>query len=123
MLGVSLLTAPLAAEAQGKGGVVASLARPGGNITGSAFLSEEVTAKRLDILKAALPGVARVGILVNPDNVASIGASRAFEQMAQAAEQQVRAGCQSQDRQGARRDDPTIRAGAGGSGDRVRENV
>jgi putative ABC transport system substrate-binding protein len=50
-------------------GVVASLARPGGNITGSSFFSDEVTAKRLDILKAALPGVSRVGVLTNPANV------------------------------------------------------
>jgi putative ABC transport system substrate-binding protein len=53
-------------------GAVASLARPGGNITGSAFLSAEVTAKRLDLLKAAFPGLARVGILSNPDNPASV---------------------------------------------------
>jgi putative ABC transport system substrate-binding protein len=50
-------------------GAVASLARPGGNITGSSFFSDEVTAKRLDILKAALPGLARVSVLTNPANV------------------------------------------------------
>jgi putative ABC transport system substrate-binding protein len=66
-----------------EGGVVASLARPGGNITGSAFLSDEVTAKRLDILKAALPGLARVGLLSNPDNAGSTGTWRAFEHTAQ----------------------------------------
>jgi ABC-type uncharacterized transport system substrate-binding protein len=36
-------------------GAVASLARPGGNITGSSFLWEEVNAKRVDILKAGIP--------------------------------------------------------------------
>ena len=36
-------------------GAVASLARPGGNITGSSFFSDEVTAKRLDILKTTFP--------------------------------------------------------------------
>jgi putative ABC transport system substrate-binding protein len=49
-------------------GAVASLARPGGNITGCSFLWEELTAKRIEILKAALPMVSRVGVLVNPDN-------------------------------------------------------
>jgi len=48
-------------------GAVASHARPGSNITGSAFLSEEVTAKRLDVLKATLPGLARVGLRANLD--------------------------------------------------------
>ena len=42
---------------------VASLARPGGNITGSSFFSDEVTAKRLDILKTAHPALVRVGFL------------------------------------------------------------
>jgi putative tryptophan/tyrosine transport system substrate-binding protein len=65
-------------------GVVASLARPGGNITGSAFLSEEVTAKRLDLLKAALPALTRVGFLANLDNVGTPSALRTFERMAQA---------------------------------------
>ena len=41
-------------------GAVASLARPGGNITGSSFLWEEVNAKRVDILKAAIPNLTRV---------------------------------------------------------------
>jgi putative ABC transport system substrate-binding protein len=49
-------------------GVVASLARPGGNITGSSFFSDEVTAKRLELLKSALPGLARAGLLTNPAN-------------------------------------------------------
>jgi putative ABC transport system substrate-binding protein len=65
-------------------GVVASLARPGGNITGSSFLSEEVTAKRLDLLKAALPALRRVGFLANLDNVGTPSALRTFERMAQA---------------------------------------
>jgi putative ABC transport system substrate-binding protein len=66
-------------------GAVASLAHPGGNITGSSFLFQEVNAKRVDLLKAALPDLVRVGILVNPENVTMkfIGL-RAEEQMAQA---------------------------------------
>jgi hypothetical protein len=51
-------------------GVVSSLAQPGGNITGSSFFSDEVTAKRLEILKTGHPHLVRVGFLTNPQNVA-----------------------------------------------------
>jgi putative ABC transport system substrate-binding protein len=47
-------------------GLVASLARPGGNITGMTNLASELTAKRLDLLKVALPGLTRVAILWHP---------------------------------------------------------
>jgi len=46
-------------------GVVKSLARPGGNITGQAILSPELTAKRLEVLKEALPGISRVAVFWN----------------------------------------------------------
>jgi putative ABC transport system substrate-binding protein len=49
-------------------GLVASLARPGGNITGSTVFGPELSAKRLEILKDAMPRLARVAVLVNPDN-------------------------------------------------------
>src|SRR5262249_12879615 len=48
--------------------LVASLARPGGNVTGSTFISEETIAKQLEFLKEAVPALARVAILVNPAN-------------------------------------------------------
>ena len=48
-------------------GFVASLARPGGNITGTAILSPELTAKRLDLLKQAFPRISRVAVFGNPD--------------------------------------------------------
>ena len=52
-----------------KHGLVASLSRPGGNVTGINFFSSEVTAKRLGLLRELLPKAARIGVLVNPTNV------------------------------------------------------
>jgi putative ABC transport system substrate-binding protein len=52
-------------------GFVASLARPGGNITGVGTGGPELYGKRLELLKEAVPGLARVGYLRNPDNPAS----------------------------------------------------
>jgi putative tryptophan/tyrosine transport system substrate-binding protein len=54
-----------------KYGLVASLARPGGNATGANFLSEEVDAKRLSLLHALVPKAARVAVIVNPSNPTS----------------------------------------------------
>src|SRR5215468_7613008 len=50
-------------------GLVASLARPGGNATGINFFTAEVVAKRLGLLRDLLPAAARVAVLVNPTNV------------------------------------------------------
>ncbi|HWT82812.1 MAG TPA: ABC transporter substrate-binding protein [Candidatus Methylomirabilis sp.] len=49
-------------------GLIASLAQPGGNVTGSTFFSPEITAKGLELLKEAMPRIRRVAVLVNPDN-------------------------------------------------------
>ncbi len=48
-------------------GFVASLARPGGNVTGLSMMSPELSAKRLELLKEAVPGLSRVAIMWNPD--------------------------------------------------------
>jgi putative tryptophan/tyrosine transport system substrate-binding protein len=47
-------------------GIVSSLARPGGNLTGLEVLAEDLDAKRLQILKETLPKAARVAVLWNP---------------------------------------------------------
>jgi putative ABC transport system substrate-binding protein len=55
-------------------GVVASLARPGGNITGSTDSVPDLMAKLLELLKEIMPRIRRVAVLVNPDNL-QIGAA------------------------------------------------
>jgi putative tryptophan/tyrosine transport system substrate-binding protein len=52
-------------------GLVASLARPGGNLTGVNLVIGELTAKRLGLMRELVPGAARVAVLVNPANTAN----------------------------------------------------
>ena len=53
-------------------GLVQSLARPGGNVTGSTFFFPELNAKRLEILKETLPGLKRVAVLLNDENRSNV---------------------------------------------------
>jgi putative tryptophan/tyrosine transport system substrate-binding protein len=48
-------------------GFVASLARPGGNVTGQTSIARELIGKRLEVLRQTLPSVSRVGVIWNPD--------------------------------------------------------
>ena len=57
-------------------GLVASLARPGGNMTGINFVSAELVAKRLELMRQLLPAANRVAVLVNPTNASRAGSTR-----------------------------------------------
>ena len=66
-------TIPIVMAASGDAiahGLVVSLARPGGNITGSTFFSPELSAKRLELLKETMRRITQVAVLLNPDNTA-----------------------------------------------------
>ena len=69
-------TIPIVMVGQGsdpvKAGLVESLARPGGNVTGLTTLSRELGGKRLELLKEAVPKLARVAVLYDPANPTSV---------------------------------------------------
>jgi putative ABC transport system substrate-binding protein len=52
-------------------GIVASLARPGGNITGLSVIDVDISGKQLELLKAFSPTLSRVAVLLNPGNAAN----------------------------------------------------
>jgi len=53
-------------------GLVTSLARPGGNVTGLSFLAPELVGKRLELLKQAVPGVTQVAVLWQPGGLGEL---------------------------------------------------
>ncbi len=71
-------------------GLVASLARPGGNITGSTFFSPELHAKRLELLKEAAPRIVRIGFLMNPVNSGPMTSVKAAEAAAKSLKVEMR---------------------------------
>ena len=61
-------------------GLAATLARPGGNVTGlTQNVGQDLTTKRLDLLRQIVPGMRRVGFLYDPDNAATVSGLRQFE--------------------------------------------
>ena len=66
-------------------GVVANIARPGGNITGQTFFNPELRAKRIELLKEVMPRLTHVAVILNADNPAQVGPEfQAMEKAAQA---------------------------------------
>ena len=65
-------------------GLVASLARPGGNVTGMSNLGGAVAAKQMELLSQVVPGVAHVGVLRNPDNASLVPQLKGAESAARA---------------------------------------
>ncbi len=65
-------------------GLVASLARPGGNVTGLTIMSPDLVGKHLQLLKEMVPKVSRIALLRHPDNPASAAQLREAEAAAQA---------------------------------------
>jgi putative ABC transport system substrate-binding protein len=55
-----------------RAGLVASLAHPGGNVTGTSALGPDVAPKRLQLLKQVIPSLVRVALLFNPDNASTL---------------------------------------------------
>jgi ABC-type uncharacterized transport system substrate-binding protein len=71
-------------------GLVASLARPGGNLTGVNFFTGELAAKRLELLRQLAPGAVRVAALLNPANPNRETVARGVESAARAMALQMR---------------------------------
>ena len=78
------------AEDPVKLGLVASLARPGGNLTGANTFIGELAAKRLELLRELLPGVTRVTALVNPTGPLAEPALKDIEPAARAMGMQIK---------------------------------
>jgi putative tryptophan/tyrosine transport system substrate-binding protein len=70
-------------------GLVASLNRPGGNVTGVTFLSSELGAKRLDLVRELVPKASIIAMLVNPNSPEAVRERQAVQAAAQAISQRL----------------------------------
>ena len=64
-------------------GLVISLARPGGNLTGESWMSRDLSAKRLQLLREVVPAVVRVAVLLDPTNPGQVAMYNKSEEVAQ----------------------------------------
>ena len=71
-------------------GVIASIARPGGNITGQSFFNPELRAKRVELIKEVMPRLTHVAIQLNPDSPAIGPEKQAIEAIARSLNVQLR---------------------------------
>ncbi|PYN19968.1 MAG: hypothetical protein DMD99_23955 [Candidatus Rokuibacteriota bacterium] len=65
-------------------GLVTSLARPGGNVTGLSFVGTELAGKQVELRKEAVPGLVRVAVLVNPTNPSHAPRTKEIAEVARA---------------------------------------
>jgi putative ABC transport system substrate-binding protein len=70
-------------------GLVPSLARPGGNVTGATFLVNTLGAKRLELLRELVPGAKLAGLLINPKNPSAAAESKDVQEAAAAYDQRL----------------------------------
>jgi putative ABC transport system substrate-binding protein len=86
-------TIPIVFVAMGEpvaSGLVASLARPGANLTGTTRMLPEMSAKHVELLKAAVPSLSKLDVLWNPGNTSHLPALRAIEATALSLSLQIR---------------------------------
>lgn len=72
-------------------GLVASIAKPGGNITGQSFFNAELRVKRLELLKEVMPRLTKVAVILNPDNAAAESEFKAMEAASKSLSMELRA--------------------------------
>jgi putative ABC transport system substrate-binding protein len=65
-------------------GVAASLSRPGGNVTGTSSISQELSGKRLELLKEVVPGIRHLAVILYPESAAEVRSLRNYEAAARA---------------------------------------
>ena len=65
-------------------GVAASLARPGGNVTGTSSINQDLNGKRLELLREIVPGLRRTAVILYPDSAAEVRSLKNYEAAAKA---------------------------------------